>query len=627
MQIGSINNVDTLKEGQKKDNLMDIDKDDDYQKDEADEYIRLASESEIAIEEKNNLIEIFDNLKDLLNKHENKPKNINEVYEIYLENEVITKSHVRKQASELLLKFMFFVEGPLYGTIFLIGIFQMKSLMNALSQLINNSISSYYECYAKSNCNITISNNGDNIYDFYDYYYNYTMNETIDFNLMMITGFLGSLILKWKGFKISSFLLSLFNFGSIIWLLNFNFNFNKDGIFDYDILKIINLIFIYILLLCGIGGSALLSHQILVESHLKYKDHLIKKIKKELDKIKSKEKEEEEKKDLKKKLINNNKKTKLLKSTNALIEKNSVEKTDSKLLLTKTFVPNKSIKDLIELREEKKQKKLEDKIKEKEKTKFDFFFMICLTTIIGYLGKYSFNLFLDFLLTQIYGNNYDKRLFLIYIMILYALSILFSIIFYQLYKMSIFEYDEKEEEKNKTIKISQICGYIIYSEKRKITDKIGKNCCILCCESIQNCCNETCCNVLRLCDICDCYPKCSCSKCKYDTRDYNKKEEVFRYCYKTQRKSFWCNKFMTNKTQKKIFPYMIEYFILQLTTIGFEKQYEKYKNQNTHRKTWIAIFISTFILFFYFTLSFTRIVLQDQEIIDKDDKEKIRIII
>ncbi len=42
---------------------------------------------------------------------------------------------------------------------------------------------------------------------------------------------------------------------------------------------------------------------------------------------------------------------------------------------------------------------------------------------------------------------------------------------------------------------------------------------------------------------------------------------------------------MTNKTQQKIFPYMLEYFLLQLTTIGFEKQYEKYKNiANDHRK-------------------------------------------
>ena len=64
---------------------------------------------------------------------------------------------------------------------------------------------------------------------------------------------------------------------------------------------------------------------------------------------------------------------------------------------------------------------------------------------------------------------------------------------------------------------------------------------------------------------------------------------------------------MSNKTQKKIFPYMLLYFALKLTTIGFEKQYEKYKNNNIHRKTWAAVFVGTFFYFFYFTISYKRI--------------------
>ena len=97
---------------------------------------------------------------------------------------------------------------------------------------------------------------------------------------------------------------------------------------------------------------------------------------------------------------------------------------------------------------------------------------------------------------------------------------------------------------------------------------------------------------------------------------------MFRYCYKTQRKSFWCNKFITNKTQRKIFPYMIEYFILQLTTIGFEKQYEKFKNENEHRITWTVIFISSFILFLYLTRSFTRMFCWDNKFDDEDEEDK-----
>ena len=604
-----------------KENSINSKNTDNYiQADDGDEYARLASESEVDLEEKKNLTTVFKDLEYLLNKHDNIPKSINEVYEIYLENEFITKSHIKKKTGQCFLKFIFFFLGPLFGVIFLIGIFQMKSLMKALSDLIQESGVSYYNCFIRSNCNITISNNETSVFNFYDYYYNYSMSETIDFNLMLLTGFIGTIILKMTGFKISCFLLCLFNFGSIIWIMNFNFNFNTPGVFDYDFIKLLNLAFIYLLLLAGTGSSALLSHQILVESHLKYKDYLIKKIRDKITKNIPKKNEEIE---LKEK-IPDNKKTLLLKSTDfSLTIKNnlgSIEK--PKLVPAKTLKLTKSSKDFLE-REEQRQKKFEYKLDKREKNKFDFFFMICLITMIGYLGKYSINLFLDFILNLIYGDNYEKRLFLFYIMIFYAGSIAFSILFYQLFKVSIFEYDEKEKDnKNKkTIKICQICGYIIYSETKKAKEPQRRNCCTLCCESIQNCCNETFCRLFAECDICDCEPHCSCKRCKYNARDYNKDQEVFRYCYKIQRKSFWCNKFMTNNTQKKIFPYMLIYFVLQLTTIGFEKQYEKYKNKNVHRKTWVIVFISTFILYFYFTLSFTRI-LYDENENDYDDGEE-----
>lgn len=160
--------------------------------------------------------------------------------------------------------------------------------MNALFELLKSSVNIYYNCNFKSNCNITMNNNQTNVFDFYDYYYRYSMNEMIDFNLMMITGFISNLLIQWKGFKLTPGVLSAFNFGAIFWLLNFDFNFGTEGVFDYDFVKILNLLVIYILFLCGIGGSALLSHQILVESHFKYKDYLIKQIEVKLEEEKKK---------------------------------------------------------------------------------------------------------------------------------------------------------------------------------------------------------------------------------------------------------------------------------------------------------------------------------------------------
>ena len=429
---------------------------------------------------------------------------------------------------------------------------------------------------------------------------------------MMVSGFIGSMFLNWKGFKISSGVMSIFNFVSVFWLLNFNFKFNTEGEFDYDFFKILNLVFIYLLLLIGIGSSALLSHQILIDSHLKYKFHLLKKEKKENNTLDNNLNNLNNFDNNKAENFNEiNKVTQtaiLFKQPEQLIPKTKLieDQNDNETEQYKTVFLKNGLEEKL-LKEEKRRR--EDILKKRIKNKFDCFFMICFTTIIGYLVKYGMNFLLDIFLIRIYGKNYNKRKFLIYTAVLYLLSLFFSILLYQLYKVAIFEDDkENTNNDNKQVKITLLCGYIIYSEKIDIPNR-GKNFCILCCESIQNCFDKTCCSLLKgCCQICGEEPGCSCSCCEYNPNDYIKREEVFRYCYKAKRKSFWCNNFFANDTQTVIFPYMIEYFVLQLTTIGFEKQYEKYKNKNTHIKTWIVIFISTFTLFFYFTLSFAKLI-------------------
>jgi hypothetical protein len=125
------------------------------------------------------------------------------------------------------------------------------------------------------NDTIVTNTNETNVFDFYNYFYKSSLDETIDFNLMMITGFIGDLLLKSRGFRVSAFTLSLFNFGVLFWLLNFDFNFKEPNVYDYDLVKVLTIFIIYILLLIGIGGSALLSQQILVDSHLKFKNYMI----------------------------------------------------------------------------------------------------------------------------------------------------------------------------------------------------------------------------------------------------------------------------------------------------------------------------------------------------------------
>ena len=50
----------------------------------------------------------------------------------------------------------------------------------------------------------------------------------------------------------------------------------------------------------------------------------------------------------------------------------------------------------------------------------------------------------------------------------------------------------------------------------------------------------------------------------------------------------------------------MEYFLLQLTTIALEEQYEEYTDKVEYRKTFTSIFVGTFILYFYLTLSLSK---------------------
>ena len=267
LDIIKINN--SFEQEQKKENFLILN-DNNNQNNKKDSIKKDLLIKNNEFDEREHLIEVLDGLSYELKNSKKDATNIDIIYENYLDNQFISRSHIKDNINGC-IKFIFFVIGPLYGIIFLMGIFQMKSIMGALSNLVEDSTVMFFKCNVNSNCNVTISKDEINVYDFYNYYYDYTMNETINFNLMMITAFIGGLLLRWKGFKITTGLLCIPSFGATVWLWNFNYNFKVDGVFDYDILKIINLTLIYILYLCGIGGSALLSQQILIEGHLKYK--------------------------------------------------------------------------------------------------------------------------------------------------------------------------------------------------------------------------------------------------------------------------------------------------------------------------------------------------------------------
>ena len=97
-----------------------------------------------------------------------------------------------------------------------------------------------------------------------------------------------------------------------------------------------------------------------------------------------------------------------------------------------------------------------------------------------------------------------------------------------------------------------------------------------------------------------------------DEINFEQNHVYFCYCYQDKRKFKWCNNYISSEIQKKIFPYLIEYFFLQLMTIAFENQYTINNNNKDNKYDlkelliFVVMFIITFIIFIYFTISFSN---------------------
>ena len=284
-----------------------------------------------------------------------------------------------------------------------------------------------------------------------------------------------------------------------------------------------------------------------------------------------------------------------------------------------------------------KEKKKKKKVKRKTEGKFDYFFMICITTIIGYFGKYFFCSILGYQLFE-KKENKNYKYFYYYVMIIYATCIILSMLIYGLFSF-IFRSPRKKDDKNKkkiredSYAVYQIFGFTIYKETINTNNEPIQNNFCLCCESIRNCCDEIVlkanCNCI-FCDQCDELNFCCCCCCpEYNEEDYTPNQFLFCFFYQGQRKQKWFHSFLVNKTQEELIPYMTLYFFLQLFVIGFNKTYEERDSSDglDDNLNFLKVFIITFCLFFYITITFSYfssdfINYKDDDEEKKEDKKK-----
>ena len=64
-----------------------------------------------------------------------------------------------------------------------------------------------------------------------------------------------------------------------------------------------------------------------------------------------------------------------------------------------------------------------------------------------------------------------------------------------------------------------------------------------------------------------------------EDKEYEQNEIYYLFCYKSERNLKWFDTFINDKAQLKIFPLLVEYFLLQLITIVFEIKAEEHMEE------------------------------------------------
>ena len=280
----SINN-DIKNNPDNKDNInLMLDEEEDECCDEATELI-----SEEDKKEKNGLIRIINRLKEDLDAA--KYGSLNQIYEQYLNNEDINKRNIKPKTTRKALIFMYYIISPLFSIINLVGVFESISILKILFQVIKNAIRHYYISLMQETENITkfSVNKFNDQYNFYNLFFEDSKRETFDFNLMMFCAFLGDILLKSRGFRISISIFAGINIVSYFFIFNFAFYDFDIDYNSYSELQILFLLSSWALLYIGVGASALLSQKIIIDSNIKYdyyKDKLNEESKKEWEKKK-----------------------------------------------------------------------------------------------------------------------------------------------------------------------------------------------------------------------------------------------------------------------------------------------------------------------------------------------------
>ena len=144
------------------------------------------------------LIQILNNLYVTLNTKENETKDLDEIYEDYLDDEDDKK--IKEGISDQCIIIMLII-GGFHLIINLVGIFTIKSIMNTLFDVFFDALK--YFIYKKSELqefNLTdYKSRYLSSYNFYERFFEYISDNEVEFDLMMFWDFVGMFLQKYCG--------------------------------------------------------------------------------------------------------------------------------------------------------------------------------------------------------------------------------------------------------------------------------------------------------------------------------------------------------------------------------------------------------------------------------------------
>ena len=510
----------------------------------------------------------------------------------FLESQIIEVTHPEENYLKIkdrcLLLFIIKIIGTIFVTLYLIGIFELICVMDAIKLEFFASFRLYL-----------LRKNEEGRKDFYTNLINIS-KKIPSFSPFFLSSLLSKLIINILGLYVTTILVLLIN-GSIIYFSLNNFPFHKEDNLDenYTLRECLNLLFMFIGIYISIGIIALVPLETVQQGF------------KEYDKNEKSEKYE----------LYQNFRAKVFGALDAEEDgfDDDEEKVEEAILNKK-----KQIKE--------EEKTIKDDIVNKKNENLNitqrFYKNLRLTykmNINGYLIFYLISMVFSSSCEIIINNYYlydykeESREKINYIIISSFISISFSLLFYFIYSC-VFN-TKKENKENKEVSVIKFGGYVIYKESYPSKDSF----CTRLCSDMVECfkkLNYACCCQLCSCTFCFnclfCF-KCSCEK--YNNREMINTNDIEKeqicLIYKINGLCSYFTKLLTNPRVLIFVPIL---YLFNSFNIGFSSVLSENKDDN--KKAFIINIISLISILVFFTLNylcgkiFTKFLFEEKS--DKD---------